>query len=283
MILGSGKANEKHHPISRKAIKNQKEVNLNIVVCVKQVPDSAAKVVAEGGKVTWGDAPLVLNPWDEFAVEAALRLQEATDANVTVISVGGESAKEALKTALAMGCGQAILISDPALEGADSRAIAQVLAAAIQKIGDVDLAFFGKQAIDGDMGVTGAQTGRFLGWPVLSLASTIKLEGDKLVIERSIEEGRQIVESKLPAVISVSKDIGEPRYPSFMGIRKASRAAIPVWSLADLGINAPTPLVRWPDVVNPPAREVKTEIITGDSPQQIAEQLAEKIMEEKVL
>jgi electron transfer flavoprotein beta subunit len=256
---------------------------LNIVVCVKQVPDSAAKVVAEGGKVTWGDAPLVLNPWDEFAVEAALMLQEATDAEVTVISVGGESAKEALKTALAMGCGQAILISDPALEGADSRAVAQVLAAAIQKIGNVDVAFFGKQAIDGDMGVTGAQTGRFLGWPVLSLASTIKLEGDKLVIERSIEEGRQIVESSLPAVVSVSKDIGEPRYPSFMGIRKASRANIPVWSLADLGINAPTPLVRWPDVVNPPAREVKTEIITGDSPQQIAEQLADKIMEEKVL
>ncbi|MDI6695808.1 MAG: electron transfer flavoprotein subunit beta/FixA family protein [Anaerolineales bacterium] len=256
---------------------------MNIVVCVKQVPDSAAKVVAEGGKVTWGDAPLVLNPWDEFAVEAALMLQEATDAEVTVISVGGESAKEALKTALAMGCGQAILISDPALEGADSRAVAQVLAAAIQKIGNVDVAFFGKQAIDGDMGVTGAQTGRFLGWPVLSLASTIKLEGDKLVIERSIEEGRQIVESSLPAVVSVSKDIGEPRYPSFMGIRKASRANIPVWTLADLGINAPTPLVRWPDVVNPPAREVKTEIITGDSPQQIAEQLADKIMEEKVL
>jgi len=256
---------------------------LNIVVCVKQVPDSAAKVVAEGGKVIWGDAPLVLNPWDEFAVEAALMLQEATDAEVTVISVGGESAKEALKTALAMGCGQAILISDPALEGADSRAVAQVLAAAIQKIGNVDVAFFGKQAIDGDMGVTGAQTGRFLGWPVLSLASTIKLEGDKLVIERSIEEGRQIVESSLPAVVSVSKDIGEPRYPSFMGIRKASRANIPVWTLADLGINAPTPLVRWPDVVNPPAREVKTEIITGDSPQQIAEQLADKIMEEKVL
>ncbi len=256
---------------------------MNIVVCVKQVPDSAAKVVAEGGKVIWGDAPLVLNPWDEFAVEAALMLQEATDAEVTVISVGGESAKEALKTALAMGCGQAILISDPALEGADSRAVAQVLAAAIQKIGNVDVAFFGKQAIDGDMGVTGAQTGRFLGWPVLSLASTIKLEGDKLVIERSIEEGRQIVESSLPAVVSVSKDIGEPRYPSFMGIRKASRANIPVWTLADLGINAPTPLVRWPDVVNPPAREVKTEIITGDSPQQIAEQLADKIMEEKVL
>ncbi len=256
---------------------------MNIVVCVKQVPDSAAKVVAEGGKVNWGDAPLVLNPWDEYAVEAALMLQEATNAEVTVISVGGESAKEALKTALAMGCGQAILISDPALEGADSRAVAQTLAAAIQKIGNVDIAVFGKQAIDGDMGVTGAQTARFLGWPMLSLVSTLAMEGEQLVVERSIEEGRQKVACTLPVALSVSKDIGEPRYPSFMGIRKASRATIPVWTLADLGISAPAPVVRWPEVMNPPLREVKTEIITGETPQEIAEKLADKIMEEKVL
>jgi electron transfer flavoprotein beta subunit len=256
---------------------------LNIVVCIKQVPDSAAKVVAEGGQVTWGDAPLVMNPWDEYAVEAALMLQEATNGEVTAISVGGESAKEALKTALAMGCGQAILISDPALEGADSQAIARVLAAAIQKIGGVDLAVFGKQAIDGDMGVTGAQTARLLGWPMLSLVSSVQAGGAGILVERSIEEGRQQVESKLPAAISVSKDIGEPRYPSFMGIRKASRATIPVWTLDDLGISPPSSAVSWPEVVNPPVREVKTEIITGDSPQDIAEKLAEKILEEKVL
>ena len=256
---------------------------MNIVVCIKQVPDSAAKVVAEGGQVTWGDAPLVLNPWDEFAIEAALVLQEASGGEVTAISVGGESAKEALKTVLAMGCGQAILITDPALDGADSQAVAQVLAAAIKKVGAVDLAFFGKQAIDGDMGVTAAQTARSLGWPVLSLVSVITTEANGIHVERSIEEGRQVVDCKMPAVVSVSKDIGEPRYPSFMGIRKASRATIPTWSLGDLGLSAPASVVRWPELMNPPVREVTTEIITGDSPQEIAEKLVDKILEEKVL
>jgi electron transfer flavoprotein beta subunit len=256
---------------------------LNIVVCIKQVPDSAAKLVAEGGQVNWGDAPLVMNPWDEFAVEAALLAQEASGGDVTAISVGGESAKEALKTALAMGCGQAILVSDPALEGADSQAIAHVLAAAIQKAGNIDLAFFGKQAIDGDMGVTAAQTARLMGWPMLSLASTVQINGGSVRVERTTEEGRQIVESTLPAVVSVSKDIGEPRYPSFMGIRKASRANVPVWKLGDLGMAAPAAAVRWPEVANPPVRDVKTEIITGASPQEIAEKLADKILEEKVL
>jgi electron transfer flavoprotein beta subunit len=161
--------------------------------------------------------------------------------------------------------------------------IARVLAAAIRKIDGAELAVFGKQAIDGDMGVTGAQTARFLGWPMLSLVSSVQAGGAGIQVERSIEEGRQLVESSLPAAISVSKDIGEPRYPSFMGIRKASRATIPEWTLGDLGIEAGTSAVRWPEVVNPPAREVKTEMITGDGAQDIAEKLADKILEEKVL
>ncbi len=256
---------------------------MKIVVCVKQVPDSAAKVVVEGGRVTWGDAPLVLNPWDEYAVEAALRLQEQAGGEATVISVGGESAKEALKTALAMGCSQAILISDPALAGADSQAVARVLEAAIRKVGDVEVAFFGRQAIDGDMGVTAAMTAHLLEWPMLGLISTLNYADGKIQVERAFEEGRQRVECPLPVALSVSKDIGEPRYPSFMGIRKASRANIPVWSLADLGVSAPTSVVHWPEIYNPPAREVKTEIVKGDSPQEIAEALVDKILEEKVL
>jgi electron transfer flavoprotein beta subunit len=256
---------------------------LKIVVCIKQVPDSAAKVVVEGGQVTWGDAPLVMNPWDEYAVEAALMQKEAQDGDVTAITVGGESAKEALKTALAMGCTDAILISDPALAGADSQATARVLAAAIKKIEGVELACFGRQAIDGDMGVTAAQTARVLGWPALTLVSSIEVSGNGLRVERAVEEGRQVIESKLPAVVSVSKDIGEPRYPSFMGIRKASKANIPTWSLADLGMAAPKSVVRWPEVMNPPARLVTTEMITGSSPQEIAEKLADKILAEKVL
>lgn len=256
---------------------------MKIVVCIKQVPDSAAKMSVEGGKVSWGDAPLVLNPWDEYAVEGALLQKEESGGDVTAISVGGESAKDALKTALAMGCSEAILISDPGLEGADSQAIARVLAAAIQKVGGVDIAFFGRQAIDGDMGVTAAMTGRVLGWPMLSLVSSIHPADGGIRVERVIEEGKQVVESKLPAVISVGKDIGEPRYPSFMGIRKASKATIPVWGLGDLGISAPQPVVRWPEVSQPPARQVTTEMITGSSPQEIAEKLADKIMAEKVL
>lgn len=259
---------------------------MKIVVCVKQVPDSAAKVVVENGQVTWGDAPLVINPWDEFAVEAALLQKEAFGGEVIALSLGGESAKEALKHALAMGAGEAILISDPALTGLDSLGVSKVLAAAIRKIGEVDLALFGKQAIDGDMGVTAAQTARALGWPMLSVVSVIQSldpTSKTIRVARSIEEGRQVVESKLPVVMSVGKDIAEPRYPSFMGIRKASRAVIPTWSLADLGISAPAPVVQWPEIFNPPAREVVTELITGETPQEIADKLADKILAEKVL
>ena len=259
---------------------------MKIIVCVKQVPDSAAKVVVDNGKITWGDAPLVINPWDEYAVETALLQREAQGGDVIAVTIGGESAKEALKHALAMGAGEAILISDPALAGADSQAIAHALAAAIKKIGDVNVAFFGRQAIDGDMGVTAAQTARALSWPMLSLVSVIdQLDpaGGTIRVGRATEEGRQVVEAKLPAVVSVGKDIAEPRYPSFMGIRKASKATIPTWSLADLGVSAPASVVRWPEVTNPPVREVVTELVTGSTPAEIAENLADKILAEKVL
>ncbi len=256
---------------------------MKIVVCVKQVPDSAARVVVENGRVSWGDAPLVINPWDEYAVEAALVQKEAQGGEVIALSVGGESAVEALKHALAMGADEAVLISDPALGAADSQAVAYVLSAAIKKLGGVDLVFCGRQAIDGDIGMTHLQTARLLGWPALTLVSSVKVSGGALTVEKSLEEGRQIVSARLPAVVSVIKDIGEPRYPSFMGIRKASRAIIPTWTLADLGMPAPQPVISWPQVTNPPAREVVTEIIRGDSPGDTAAKLVEKILAEGVL
>jgi electron transfer flavoprotein beta subunit len=259
---------------------------LKIVVCVKQVPDSAARVVAENGQPSWGDAPLVINPWDEYAVEAALQQAEAHNGSVTAISIGGENAKEALKHALAMGCSEAILITDPSLAKADSQSIARVLAGAIQKLGEVDLAFLGRQAIDSDTGLTAAQTARVLGWPAMTMVSSINAidtGGKTIKATRAIEEGRQVVSGKLPAVLSIVKDFGEPRYPSFMGIRKASRATIPVWSLADLNMSAVPPQVSWLEVTNPPQREIKTEMITGATPQEIAEKLADRILAEKIL
>ena len=255
---------------------------MKIIACIKQVPDSEAKVKAEGGKVSWGDAPLVINPFDEYAVEGALQQKEASSGTVTALCIGPDSAKEALKHALAMGADEAILISDPALNEVDTVGAARVLAAAIQKIG-ADMVVFGRQTLDNGAGVTPAQTARVLGWPMLGLAGQIKVQDGAVTVERVIEEGRQTISAKLPAVVSVVQSIGEPRYPSFMGIRKASKATIPVWSLSDVGTSAPEPVVKRAELMNPPVQETSIEIITGESPAEIADKLADKILAEKIL
>jgi electron transfer flavoprotein beta subunit len=259
------------------------EVPLKLVACVKTTPDTTAMIRVVNGKPTWGDAPMVINPWDEYAVEAALQLKETNGGTVTAISVGGEDSRIALKHALAMGADDALLISDPALADIDPEGVATILAAAIQKIGGVDLAFFGRQAIDNDSGTTPAQAARLLGWPALTLASVIKVNGNSLRVERAIEEGREIVTADLPAVISLVKDIGEPRYPSFMGIRRASKAEIPAWSLSQIGIPAPTPVIEYLSLTDAPFREVVCEMVSGTNPQEIAERLADKILGEKLL
>ncbi|GAB4446152.1 MAG: electron transfer flavoprotein subunit beta/FixA family protein [Anaerolineales bacterium] len=256
---------------------------MKIIACIKQVPDSEAKVRAEGGQVTWGDAPLVINPFDEYAVEGALQQKEAHGGTVTALCIGPESAKEALKHALAMGADEAVLVSDPALNEIDSLGAARVLAAAIQKIGGADMVIFGRQTLDNGSGLTSAQVARVLGWPLLGLAGQIKVQDEAVTIERVVEEGRVTVSAKKPVVLSVVQSIGEPRYPSFMGIRKASKANIPVWALADLGIGAPAAAVKRIELMNPPVNEVKIEMITGETPEEIAKTLVDKIIAEKVL
>ena len=258
---------------------------MKIIACIKQVPDSEAKVKAENGQVTWGEAALVINPFDEFPVEAALQQKEALGGTVTALCIGPESAKDALKHALAMGADEAVLISDPGIpEGSlDTLGATRLLAAAIKKIGGADMVMFGRQTLDNGSGLTAVQTARLLGWPMLGLAAQIKVEGGGAKVERVIEEGRQIVSAKLPAVLSITQGIGEPRYPSFMGIRKASKAEIPVWSLADLGMAAPAAIVKRSELMNPPVRETKCEIIGGDNLDTVADTLADKILAEKVL
>jgi len=257
---------------------------LKIIACIKQVPDSEAKVKAEDGQITWGESPLVINPFDEYAVEGALLTKEANDGStVTALCIGPESAKDALKHALAMGADEAVLVSDPALTEIDSVAAARVLAAAIQKIGGADMIVFGRQTLDNGSGLTTAQVSRVLGWPLLGLAGQIKVQDGSVTVDRVIEEGRVTVSAKMPVVLSVVQSIGEPRYPSFMGIRKASKANIPIWSLADLGIEAPATVVTRTELMNPPVDETKIEMIEGETPEAIAEALVEKILAEKVL
>jgi electron transfer flavoprotein beta subunit len=152
-----------------------------------------------------------------------------------------------------------------------------------KKIGDADMVIFGRQTLDNGAGLTPAQTARVLGLPMLGLAGSIKVEGGSVTVERVLEEGRQIMKANLPAVLSVVQSIGEPRYPSFMGIRKASKATIPVWSLSDIGATAPAPIVTRTELMNPPVQETAIEMITGETPAEIAEKLADKIIAEKVL
>ena len=260
---------------------------MNIVVCVKQTPDTAATISVDEGEVDWGDSPLVLNPWDEYAVEEALATKEAHGGTVTALSIGGEQVKEALKQALAMGADEATLISDPALEGADSLMTAKAIAAALRTVGDVDLAFFGKASVDSATGITFTQTARLLGWPLLTLVSAIEeldSDGRSIQVERLLQEGREAVKVELPAVVSVVKEINEPRYPSFMGIRKASKADIPVWSAADIELAADlAPKVTWPVLKEPPTQETECEFIEGDTPEEKGRKLAERLIEEQII
>lgn len=253
---------------------------------MKQTPDTAATISVDDGKVSWGDAPLVLNPWDEYAVEQALLTKEEHGGKVTAITLGPEEEREALKLALAMGCDEAFIVSDPSFAGADTLVASAALAAAIAKLEDTNLVFFGRSAVDTDSGVLGPQVARRLGWPSLSYVAAVTSLDPRVSIkvERMIEEGRQIVSSDLPAVVSVVKEINEPRYPSFMGIRKASQAEMPVWSAADLGIADPvTPAMTWPELFAPPAVETVCEFIEGETPEEIASKLADRLLEEKVI
>jgi electron transfer flavoprotein beta subunit len=154
-------------------------------------------------------------------------------------------------------------------------------------LGEVDLAFFGRQAVDSDTGLTGAQVARRMGWPSLSLVAAVSAvdpAAKTIDVERMLEEGRQQVRSRLPAAVSVVKELNEPRYPSFMGIRKASKAVIPVWSSADLGMAAiPKAALTWPEVLGLPKVDSKCEIIEGDTTEAVAEKLVARLLEEKVL
>lgn len=260
---------------------------MNIIVCVKQTPDTAASVTVENGKVSWGDAPLVLNPWDEYAVTEALLIKEKHGGKVTAISFGPEEVKPAITYALAMGCDEGVLIDDPVFAGADTYVAATLLAAAISKFEGVDLVFLGRGSVDSDSGLLSSQVARRLGWPSLSLVAKIghlDPAGGVIEVERMIDEGRQIVRSKLPAVISVVKEINEPRYASFMGIKRASRAEIPKWSAADIGLSqVPSPAMQWPEVFAPPKVETACEMIEGDSVEEVASRLADRLIEEKVV
>lgn len=259
---------------------------MHVVVFTRSTPDTAAKVEVDGsGNVSWGDVATVVNPWDEYALEEAILQAKNGGGESSVVAIGPEMNTDALKHSIAMGLNNAIRIDDEALDSTNSLAYATVAAAAVNKIGEVDLVIFGKESVDVGTDQHQYMTARKLGWTMLSYVSRIleiDYDAKTIKVEKMMEQGKQIITSKLPAVLSVLKDINEPRYPSFIGIRKAGKATIPVWSLADLGTDAPAAKTQNTGFRDLPVRDIQCEFLEGEATEQAAK-LVDRLLKEKVL
>jgi electron transfer flavoprotein beta subunit len=264
---------------------------MDMIVCVKQIldpetPPSAFKVdeVAKRVIPPQGIAP-VINPFDSQAVEAALRIRDATGGGkITVLSMGPASARDAVKHGLAMGADEGILIDDPALADADSFVSARVLAAAIRKIGAFDVVLCGRQAADWDMGVVGPGLGELLGVPAVTITKSIQATDGHLRVERVLMDGFETVDVPTPCVVTISNELGDPRYPQLRQIMLAARKQVAVWTAADLGLTAedmrsPLKLER----LYVPVKESHVEIIEGDTVEEQAENLARRLREVKLI
>ena len=214
---------------------------MKIVVCIKQVPDSTdVKINPETNTLVREGVASISNPFDEFALEEALLTKEKYGGEVHVISMGPPQAVDVLKNALAVGADKVYLVSDRAFAGADTLATAYTLAKTIESIGGADLVICGKQAIDGDTAQVGPGIATRLGIPQLTYVSKVReisVEKKKIVVERLLEDGKEVVESSLPALMTVVKDINEPRLPSLLGIKKAAKAQIPTLTAKDISVD----------------------------------------------
>ena len=221
---------------------------MRIVVCIKYIPDPEAafsmfRIDEQAMKVVPASGlKHVVSPFDEQAVEAALRIREAHPiTRITVLTLGDETSRNALKHGLAMGADDGVLLADSAFDAGDSYTTALALTAALKRLGAVDLVLTGRQAADWDAGVVGAGVAELLGVPVLSFARDVSIADTSVRVERVLDYGSEIVEASLPAVVTVSNEIGPPRAPSLRETMRAARKPVIKWSAADLGLQ-PTAL-----------------------------------------
>ncbi len=260
---------------------------MNIIVCLKQVPDTETqiKIAPDGKSIVTDDIKWIMNPYDEFGVEEALRIKEKFGGEVTVVSLGPKRVTETIRTALAMGADKGILITDDALEGSDSLAVAKALAAAIKDL-EYDLIFTGQRGIDEDQGLVGPSLAEMLGIPHVSLVVKVEVaeDGKSVKVERPVEGQTLVIESPLPALLTAQKGLNEPRYASLPGIMKAKKKPLEEKSLADLGLD-PSEFgegarkLKILEITPPPERKAG-KIIEGETPQEKAAELARLLHEE---
>jgi electron transfer flavoprotein beta subunit len=213
---------------------------MNSIVCLKEVPDTETRIEVREGAVVEEGIQYVVNPYDEFALEEALKWQEAHGGKVTLVSLGPERARESILKGLAMGADEVYHLSDEAFLGGDAYATAKALAAAIQTLGEYDAVFCGKQAVDEDNAAVGVMLAELLDLPHVSVVSKLEIDADGKTAkaERDIEGGKEVIELPLPAVVTAQKGLNEPRYPSFRGIRQARRKPFNTWAPGDVGLDA---------------------------------------------
>jgi electron transfer flavoprotein beta subunit len=213
---------------------------MNSIVCLKEVPDTETRIEVRDGKVVEEGIQYVVNPYDEFALEEALKWQEEVGGKVTLVSLGPERARESILKGLAMGADEVYQLSDEAFLGGDAYATAKALAAAIKALGEYDVIFCGKQAVDADNAAVGVMLAEMLDLPHVSVVSKLEIDAEakSARAERDIEGGREVIELPLPAVVTAQKGLNEPRYPSFRGIRQARSKPFTLWSVADVGLDA---------------------------------------------
>lgn len=212
---------------------------MKIIVCIKQVPDTnEVKLDPKTGRLIRDGVPSIINHDDKNALEEAIALKDGRDdVTITVVSMGPPQADVALREALAMGADEAILLSDRAFGGSDTWATSYIIAEAIKIVGDYDIIFCGRQAIDGDTAQVGPQIAEKLGIPQITYVQNFKIEGNKVVCERALEDGYQVIETTMPCLLTAIKDLNEPRYPSVGGIFDAYEKEIKVWGLNEVPID----------------------------------------------
>jgi electron transfer flavoprotein beta subunit len=254
-------------------------------VLVKQTPDTAElpKVSAEDVRSGAVKATMVINPWDEYAAEEAILLNDRFDCDTVALTMGSEDSADVLKHALAMGVAEAALVDSSGLRG-DMWTTAGALAAAVKAQGEVDLVLTGRQSVDENSGAVFAGIASKLGVPLLTnVVKIVDIADGTLTAERLVDGVQETVAVKLPAVVSVGKEINEPRYPSFMGIRKANKANIPVTSASDLGVSSESARTSWTNVRKPEDKKTDVRIIDGATPQEKAANLVDALLADKVL
>jgi electron transfer flavoprotein beta subunit len=260
---------------------------VNILVCLKQVPDTETqiKIAQDGRSIATDNIKWIMNPYDEYAVEEALRIREKFGGEVTIISVGPSRVTESIKTALAMGADKAIRVDDLSIGVSDSLGISNILAAVIKGL-SYDIILCGKQGVDDDHGLAGSMLAELLGIPQISVVTKLEVseDGSNLKAQREIEGATLAIEAPLPALITTQKGLNEPRYASLPGIMKAKNKPLDVKTVADLDLDADRvgesgAKMKVVQITLPKEREAG-KIVEGETPQEKAANLARLLHEE---